>query len=595
MNKKFYKLPKINYIKNTVRKVINVIDKTNLAAFILLSLLILISYSVYAQERPSENSRMFDSEKLFSKEMSKIGVNPDFLQKWNLENKTSSQTQKQVRMIYLVPSDKTVRDDYKAAIADAILHVQDFYQKDLGSNYAFSLHSPIVEVYQTSHTSSWYSTNQSGAFVDWFKNNTWSDGFALTGGGFNDPDNRWIYYIDADSACGQYSGWGESGTAILSAHDPRGLTGEQYIPACSNESENLSGKYRWIGGLGHELGHALGLSHPTVQMPYELNSIMAFGYGDYPNTYFISSDRTILLNSGFFTSQDLRPPRPFDFDGDRLADISVWRPGAQSWRVLKSSTSSLQTAQWGASSDILVPGDYDGDKITDFAVWRASNGVWYILRSSDNTGQYYTFGAGSDIPVPADYDGDNITDVATWRPSNGLWSIKKSAANIDFYFTFGSNGDKPVPADYDGDKRADIAVVSQSSSVSTWYIYNQYLSYYYGNPQFNYSSTQFGAGTDKLVPGDYDGDGKVNIGVWRSSNGTWYYLGTSQIISQAAYGASGDIPTPADYDNDGKVDFAVWRPNATGVFYILQSSTNTSQGTSFGTVGDVPVASVYTR
>ncbi len=197
-----------------------------------------------------------------------------------------------------------------------------------------------------------------------------------------------------------------------------------------------------------------------------------------------------------------------------------------------------------------------------------------------------------------DYDGDRKTDVAVWRPSDGTWYINKTATNTVQILAFGVNGDKPVASDFNGDKRSDIAVFRPSNN--TWYIYQNYLScYYYTNPptlgQVTYTATAFGNSDDYLVPGDYDGDAKSDVAVWRASNGAWYYLRSSNNQFQAfTFGLNNDIPSPADYDNDGKLDFAVWRPS-TGTHYIWQSSSNSLQARTWGTSGDVPTASAFVR
>lgn len=285
-------------------------------------LLLLTQLPVFAQDAVRENSapqqnnplgrlEVPDSEeqRRFVKEHS--FNNPAFRQRQSeraIAGATpSAQASKQVRMIYLVPSDKNVRADYQNAIANAISDLQGFYRNQMGSEYTFSLHAPIVEVYQLSHTSAFYSTeynSRPGGFYE----NVLGDGFALTGGGFDDPSNRWIFYVDADLICGQYTG-GTNGIALLPANDLRGLTNQPTVPICPGDSSGDYGVNRWIGGLGHELGHALGLPHPPgcdnghcADGLFAYNSLMYAGYAYYPGTYLLADNKSMLLAGGFFSA-----------------------------------------------------------------------------------------------------------------------------------------------------------------------------------------------------------------------------------------------------------------------------------------------------
>ena len=96
------------------------------------------------------------------------------------------------------------------------------------------------------------------------------------------------------------------------------------------------------------------------------------------------------------------------------------------------------------------------------------------------------------------------------------------------------------------------------------------------------------------VKGDYDGDGKADIGVYRPDDATWHMmLSGAATQATAAYGWAGhDVPIPGDYDGDGKTDVAVFRPETDQWF--LNRSNLGATSLSFGWPGhDTPVPAGY--
>jgi len=215
----------------------------------------------------------------------------------------------QVRLVYLVPSDRTVNPTYAAAIANAAHDLQRFYQVQLGNTRTFTLHSPVVETFQTMHNAAWYRDNPNGGTFAQFYFNAAQDAFAaLGGGGYNDPNYVYAIYIDDESACGQCGGCGGSGVLVVGSNDLRGLVGQPSIRYCATDPEPVQySPCRWVGGLGHELGHAFGLPHPpgcdNGLSTCDFNDLMWTGYALYPATYLSASEQAILNQGAFFTAQ----------------------------------------------------------------------------------------------------------------------------------------------------------------------------------------------------------------------------------------------------------------------------------------------------
>jgi CHRD domain/FG-GAP-like repeat len=315
--------------------------------------------------------------------------------------------------------------------------------------------------------------------------------------------------------------------------------------------------------------------------------------------------------------------RLVDFDGDGREDYSVigLPSGGQTNSPFRTQLSSggqqlIELAvPFEYTTDSPAPGDYDGDGKDDYAIYRTTDNTspnvpsqFWIFRSSDNVLQNIFYGRGGDQEVNRDYDGDGKTDIAIFRRGvapgdQAYWWIRLSTSGIetignDTVIPFGTTGritrtsyfgDEPVPGDYDGDGKFDLAVYRFGGIAPN----NNYIIRRSSDNTVTF--TQFGNYiTDFIVPGDYDGDGKYDLAVARlTSTMQWWILESStNTIRFELYGKSNgsnstatDKPIQGDYDGDGKTDIAVYRIDTIGNrgrFWVLNSFTNSTTTFSFG-------------
>ncbi len=192
-----------------------------------------------------------------------------------------------------------------------------------------------------------------------------------------------------------------------------------------------------------------------------------------------------------------------------------------------------------------------------------------------------------------DFDGDVQSDISVYRNSEGNWYLNRSTAGFNVIHWGAAGGtDTLVPGDYDNDGKTDIAVFRPDLNEANpdYYVLN--------SKTFTFTGVSWGVPGDKPVVGDFDGDGITDYAVFRPSNGTWYIIYSSGVGNQVQqFGQNGDIPI----SNGGvsKSNLVVYRPGTgagNNTFYLARSSGIPSQNFDaipFGVSGDIIVPGDY--
>ncbi|MEJ7700230.1 MAG: VCBS repeat-containing protein [Pyrinomonadaceae bacterium] len=163
--------------------------------------------------------------------------------------------------------------------------------------------------------------------------------------------------------------------------------------------------------------------------------------------------------------------------------------------------------------------------------------------------------------------------------NNIVWSVLRNPPGAPAQtrrFVFGLPTDTIIYGDFDGDLRQDIAVYREGTTANP-------QSYFYILPSTSpntFISQPWGTIGDKPVTGDFDGDGKTDFCVARRANNqiVWIILPSGGgAVRYVPFGLASDREnsTAADFNGDGRDDLIVTRtePNGNLTHYVGDASS----------------------
>jgi hypothetical protein len=286
-----------------------------------------------------------------------------------------------------------------------------------------------------------------------------------------------------------------------------------------------------------------------------------------------------------FAIHGVDPRKPVNYDGEIWPAVAGHRdakatecPGEELYRRLPSIRVGV-IAILGAVPTTLGR-DVSHDGYPDVLARRPDGSLW--LRPGKATGGFgplTVFGSGwqimDSIVMPGDWNDDGADDVMARRASTGsLWLYAGDGQGrlrrpIQIGTGWKIMNMIIAPGDFDGDGLVDV--IGRRIGGSLWL--------YPGNGQGGFRSPkQIGTGwhvmNELIAPGDFEGDGHNDLLARRASDGTlWLYRGSGKGLFERPVRAGHGwnqfdrILGAGDVDRDDRMDLLARRPDGSMLLY----------------------------
>ena len=187
----------------------------------------------------------------------------------------------------------------------------------------------------------------------------------------------------------------------------------------------------------------------------------------------------------------------------------------------------------------------------------------------------------------------NSTRIGTFK--DGVWHLDSNGNYIqevsDKSISWGLPNDVPVVGDWNGDGKNGIGIFRPGSGL--WSLDS--------NENFAWEpsdvSLSWGLPNDVPVVGDWNGDTKESIGIFRPSSGIWSLDSNENFAWEPSdvslsWGLPNDVPVVGDWNGDTKESIGIFRPSS-GI-WSLDANENfawapSDVSLSWGLPNDVPV------
>ena len=221
---------------------------------------------------------------------------------------------------------------------------------------------------------------------------------------------------------------------------------------------------------------------------------------------------------------------PQELIGGGADAIGWYSPANATFHLRTEGGSRLSPVALGRPGDVPLTGDWNGDGRDTLGVYRRADATFHLRDERGTNLPVITFGsAGADVvPLAADWNGDGRDTLALYRRADASFVLRDDTGRALPAIRFGVAGADVVPltGDWDGDGRDSLALFRGDDA--TFFLLDDRdanVPHRAARGIRRVGPSVTAAPGDRPLVGDWDGDGRDAVGVYRPSGSTYHLRG----------------------------------------------------------------------